>query len=154
MVRLSDLPPDEAQHMREQECEPFATSPFVSGPPLTERRVALITTAGLHLRDQPAWQLGDAGYRVFPGDIDANQLVMGHVSVNFDRTGFQQDVNVVFPIERLRAMQASGEVGSVANFHYSLMGATATPQALEPTAAELAGMLHADAVNAVVLLPV
>lgn len=26
---------------------------------------------------------------------------MSHLSINFDRTGFQQDINVVFPIDRL-----------------------------------------------------
>jgi D-proline reductase (dithiol) PrdB len=154
MVRLADLPPDEAQHLREQPCEPFDTTPFVSGKPLAEQRVAIITTAGLHLKDQPSWQLGDASYRVFSGNLDASELMMGHVSVNFDRTGFQQDVNVVFPLERLRDMADRGRIGSVAGFHYSLMGATATPEALAPTAAELAELLRADQVDAVALFPV
>jgi D-proline reductase (dithiol) PrdB len=154
MVRLADLPPDEAQHMREQSCAPFDSQPFVSGKPLAERRVCLITTAGLHMRDQSAWQSGDADYRVFPGDIDPNELVMGHVSVNFDRTGFQQDVNVVFPIQRLRELAREGEIGSVANFHFSMMGATAQPDVLEPSVRELAGLLRGDGVDAVVLLPV
>ena len=46
---------------------------------------------------------------------------MSHISVNFDRSGFQQDLNVVFPVERLREMAADGEIGSVAD---SFMGAT------------------------------
>lgn len=154
MVRLADMPPDEAQHLREQPCEPFDTTPFVTGKPLSARRVAIVTTAGLHLGDQPTWQLNDASYRVFSGDLDASELMMGHVSVNFDRTGFQQDVNVVFPIERLREMASDGRIGSVAGFHYSLMGATATPEALAPTAAQLAELLHADQVDAVALFPV
>lgn len=154
MVRLADLPPDEAQHLREHPCEPFAQQPFVLGNSLAQRRVCIITTAGLHLRDQPSWQSGDADYRVLPGDVDANQLVMGHVSVNFDRTGFQQDVNVVFPIERLRELHQRGEVGSIANFHYSMMGATATPKALEPSVRKLASLLRDDDVDAVVLFPV
>ncbi len=39
---------------------------------------------------------------------------MSHISVNFDRTGFQQDLNTVFPIDRLRELVADGEVGSMA----------------------------------------
>jgi D-proline reductase (dithiol) PrdB len=42
-----------------------------------------------------AW--GSNDYRVISGDGSASDLVMSHVSVNFDRTGFQQDLNVVFP---------------------------------------------------------
>jgi D-proline reductase (dithiol) PrdB len=78
---------------------------------------------------------------------------MSHVSVNFDRTGFQQDLNVVFPIDRLRELAAEGRVGAVANFHYSFMGATDI-EALEPKATELAGLLKKDQVDAVLLSPV
>jgi D-proline reductase (dithiol) PrdB len=79
---------------------------------------------------------------------------MTHSSVNFDRTGFQQDTNVVFPIDRLREMETAGEIGSVARFHYSVMGAGWLPHEIEPTAKELAGLLKEDAVNAVLLSPV
>ena len=48
MVRLSDLPPEEAAHLLSKACDPFDTRPWVSGPPLSERRVSIITTAGLH----------------------------------------------------------------------------------------------------------
>jgi len=154
MVRLADLSPEEAQHLREHPCEPFSTQPFVQGPPVSERRICVITTAGLHLRDQSAWQGGDADYRVFPGDVDPDELVMGHVSVNFDRSGFQQDVNVVFPMQRLRELQRQGEIGSLADFHYSMMGATATPDALENSVRELAGLLRDDNVDSVLLFPV
>jgi len=43
-------------------------------------------------------------YRVIPGDIAARDLVMTHISTNFDRTGFQQDWNVVFPLDRLKEL--------------------------------------------------
>ena len=78
---------------------------------------------------------------------------MSHVSSNYDRTGFQQDLNVVFPLERLQEMAAAGEIGSVADYHYSFMGAT-EPEELEARTRQLAGLLKADKVDAVVLLPV
>jgi D-proline reductase (dithiol) PrdB len=64
-----------------------------------------------------------------------NDLVMSHVSVNFDRTGFQQDMNVAFPIDRLRELVANGTVGSMAAVHYSFVGAF-PPAAAEPAATE------------------
>jgi D-proline reductase (dithiol) PrdB len=78
---------------------------------------------------------------------------MTHISVNFDRTGFQDDVNVVFPVDRLREMAADSGIGSVAEFHYSFMGAT-DPEQLESSARALAGMMREDKVNAVLLSPV
>lgn len=154
MVRLSDLPDTDARHLREKECPPFDSAPWVTGPSLTERRVAIVTSAGLHRRDDRSFDMRDTGYRVIDGALSANELVMTHSSTNFDRTGFQQDVNVVFPIDRLRELEASGEIGSVARFHYSVMGAGWLPHEIEPTAEELAGLLKEDAVNAVLLSPV
>ena len=35
---------------------------------------------------------------------DMDELTMSHVSTNFDRSGFYQDVNTSFPIDRLREL--------------------------------------------------
>jgi D-proline reductase (dithiol) PrdB len=78
---------------------------------------------------------------------------MSHVSTNFDRTGFQQDLNVILPIDRLREMAGRGEIGSVADFHYSFMGAT-EPEKMELTVRKLASLIKKDNVNAVLLVPV
>jgi D-proline reductase (dithiol) PrdB len=154
MVRLNELPEDERKHLLAKACRPFPTQPWVSGPPLAARRVSLITTAGLHRRgDRPF--LGRTGaYRTIPGNVTGNDLLMSQTSVNFDRTGFQQDVNVVFPIDRLRELANAGVIGSLADVHYSFMGAGIEPEVLEPTAREVAGRLRQDHVDAVVLSPV
>lgn len=154
MVRLSDLPEIDARHLLDKECPPFDSEPWVTGPPLAERRVAIVTSAGLHRRDDRSFDIQDTGYRVIDGRLSGDDLVMTHASVNFDRTGFQQDTNVVFPIDRLRELEAAGEIGSVARFHYSVMGAGWLPHEIEPTVQELAGLLKEDAVNAVLLSPV
>jgi D-proline reductase (dithiol) PrdB len=97
--------------------------------------------------------LGDASYRLIPGDLDMNQVVMSHISTNFDRSGFQQDANVVLPIERLRELAAAGKIGSVADYHYSFMGAT-DPYMMAPTVKHLASLLKKDNVDAILLAPV
>jgi D-proline reductase (dithiol) PrdB len=78
---------------------------------------------------------------------------MSHISANFDRTGFQQDWNVVFPLDRLRELVRAGVVGSLAEYHYSFMGAT-DPRDMEDTARSLAHIMKKDTVNAVLLVPV
>lgn len=157
MVRLADLSEPERNHMldRVKDLKGFDGRPWVAGPALSKRRVAIITTSGIHRDgDRPFGDgASDADYRVIPGDVAAGELVMSHISVNFDRTGFQQDINVVFPIDRLNELAAEGVIGEVADYHYSFMGAP-PPRSLEPKARQLAGMLKKDRVDAVLLTPV
>ena len=95
----------------------------------------------------------DPDYRAIPSTVAADDLLCSHISINFDRTGFQEDWNVVFPLDRLNELAAEGTINSVAATHYSFMGAT-DPVQMEPYARELAGRLKADAVDAVILSPV
>lgn len=154
MVRLADLDEFERAHLEAKACEPFDSQPWAAGPPLRERRVALVTTAGLHRRSDSAFSMVDLSYRVIPGAVDLDDLSMSHSSVHFDRSGFREDANLVFPLDRLRELEAEGAIGSVARFHYSLMGAGWPPHAIEPTARELARFLKEDEVDAVCLVPV
>ncbi|HTN09823.1 MAG TPA: glycine/sarcosine/betaine reductase selenoprotein B family protein [Acetobacteraceae bacterium] len=78
---------------------------------------------------------------------------MSHVSVNFDRSGFQRDLNVVYPIDRQRVLAAEAVIGSVADTHYAVLGAT-DPAAMQITADQLMGQLQQDRVDAVLLVPV
>ncbi len=154
MARLDKMTEAERRHLEELQCPTFESQAWVEGPLLSERRVAIISTAGLHTRGDRPFTL-DPGdyYRVIPGDIKANDLVTTHVSTNFDHTGFQQDWNVVFPIDRLRELAEEGIIGSVAGFHYSFMGAH-DPMQMEKDARSLAGLLKKDGVDALLLLPV
>lgn len=158
MVRLADLPGAERDgHLKRVETLPrFSDRPWVRGPALAQRRVAIVTTAGLHARADRHFDSAGAGidYRVIPGDVAPVDLVMSHLSVNFDRSGFQSDWNVVFPIDRLKELLREGIIGAIASFHYSFMGAIANVTRYEPKARELAALLKADRVDAVVLSPV
>ncbi len=157
MVRLADLPEWEREHMldKTREISGFEGRPWKKPLPLKRLRIALVTTAGLHRRgDRPFGPSATAlDYRVIPGDTPASELVMSHQSVNFDRSGFQEDHNVVFPIDRLRELAAEGAIKAAADFHYAFMGA-APIKKLAPKAKELAGLLKKDKVDAVLLCPV
>lgn len=152
MVRMTDLNPEMAEFLRE------FTSPDVPGSPWTEpappsmRRVSLVSSAGLRLRGDQAFSEGSADYRSIPVE-GAADVVQDHVSVSHDRTGFQEDINVVFPLPRLLEIADEGAIGSVAKTHYSFMGAT-DPLAMESAARRLAGRMKAEGVNTVILAPV
>ena len=153
MVRLADLDELERSHLGTIPCPDFETRPWVSGPAMAARRVAMVSTAALQHRDDRPLLAGAGDYRVIANDAPDGDLVMAHISTNFDRSGFEQDLNVVLPRDRLREMAAAGEIGSVGKYHYAFMGST-DPGGMETAAREMAGHLKADGVDTVFLLPV
>src|SRR5438128_1342769 len=121
MARLKELDEASQAFLLKMECPIFNSHSWVTGPPLKDRRVAIVTTAGLHRRTDKPFLLATnpdqskpVDYRVIPADTKAKELLMSHTSTNFDRSGFQQDSNLVFPIDRLRELASSGSIGSVA----------------------------------------
>lgn len=153
MVRLADIPENLRARLEALDCTSHESHPWVTGEPLNKRRVALVSTAGLQQRGDRPFAFGAIDYRIIPGDTPAHQIVMSHPSTNYDRSGFQQDINVALPLDRLRELAADGVIGSVADYHYSFMGAT-DPEQMAPTIAHLAPLLKKDQVDAVLLAPV
>jgi D-proline reductase (dithiol) PrdB len=154
MVRMADLPEAEREMLMKFDCPSFETQPWVSGPPLNRRRVAIVTTAGLHGRNDHPFQMKQSDfYRIIPGDTNSNDLVMSHMATSFDRSGYQRDWNVVFPLDRLRELADEGIIGSVADYHYSF-GTPLSVSESEIAAKEIAGLCKKDNVNAILLFPV
>lgn len=153
MVRLIDIPEPRRSYLASLECPEFPATPWVTGPDPEKVRISIVSTAGLHLEDDDPFGMGSDDFRVIPGGPGGSEIVMSHVSPNFDRTGFNEDVNVIFPVDRLNDMVKSGAIGSVGKYHYSFMGAT-DPRSMEPNARKVASLLKEDAVNAVLLVPV
>lgn len=127
--------------------------------PLAQCRVTLITTAGLHLKGEKpfssAFLSSDCSYRVLPRSARFSDMSISHTSGDFDRSGIEQDLNVVFPIDRLEELVAAGKLGSVAEHHYSFMGSLPrTGDLRKNTAPTVAGLAAKDAVDIVLLTPV
>ena len=103
-------------------------------------------------RGDPAFSMDSIDYRIIDSQ-DERDLVMSHVSVNFDRTGFAWDCNVVFSIDRLREKVSAKEIGELSRYHYSFMGAI-SPEKLRPAAEQLSKNLLAEKIDAVILVPI
>src|SRR5215471_784908 len=121
--------------------------------PLSESRLALVTTAGIHLRGDEPFVGGDQSFRVIPADTPRSDIVQSHASIGFDRTAFQRDINVVFPVDRAREFVARGEMGSLSREYFSFMGAQRPPydRLLQETGPEVATRLRADRVDVIFL---
>ncbi len=153
MARLDDIPEPTRSHVTALEVAPFDTRPFVAGPALAQRRVAVVSSAALYRRGDAPILPGSAEYRALPASLPAGDILMSHVSINFDRSGWQRDINTIYPLERLRELAAEGVIGALADTHYSVMGST-DPRAMADSADAMAAQMRAEGVDAVLLSPV
>ncbi|HET7882002.1 MAG TPA: glycine/sarcosine/betaine reductase selenoprotein B family protein [Acetobacteraceae bacterium] len=153
MARLEDIPQPTRDAVANAPCPSFDRAPFVSGPPLAERRVAIVSSAALIRRGDRPFPFGSAEVRFLPADAPLEDLLIGHVSINFDRSGYQRDINTVYPIERLRELAGAGLIGDVAPTHYTVMGST-EPSMMEASAEQISGQLRQERIDAVLLSPV
>jgi D-proline reductase (dithiol) PrdB len=128
--------------------------PFVKPKESLDRsRLALVTTGGVHLPDQPRFDIddpaGDCSYREIP--MAANDLTWTHA---YYRPDEGSDLDAVFPLQTLRRLVRDGVVGDLSARHFSFMGAIHDPTPLvESTAPEVAGKLVEDQVDVVLLTP-
>jgi len=153
MARPEDIPQPTRDAVVNLPCPAFDTTPFVAGPPLSQRRIAILSSAALIRRGDAPFAIGSGETRFIPADIAPNDLLLSHVSINFDRAGWQRDINVVFPIDRLRDLAAGGEIGGVAETHYTVMGST-DPAAMEEAVNQIEGQLRQERIDSVLLSPV
>ena len=125
--------------------------------PLSEATLAIVTTAGLHLRSDPPFRHvapPDHTYRVIPSDANSADVLQSHTSIGFDRTAIYRDLNVTLPLDRVRELVAAGEVGALAPRVYSFLGAQRDPRrTIEESAPEVARRLIDDGADAVLLTP-
>jgi len=138
--------------------------PWASVPkPLSESKVALLTTAGISMRDDEPFDMeferqnpmrGDSSFRKLRSDATASDIAANHLHID---TGYiERDLNVALPLARLDELVAEGVVGSSAATHYSIMGfqGNDTSQLVEESAPKIADALRNEEVDLFLLAPV
>lgn len=143
--------------------QPPAESAWTPLPaPLSECRVALLSTAGISLhsdrpfdqegeRADPWW--GDPGWRVLPRDVTETDVRFSHFHV--DHTPAEEDLDVVLPLRQLHELVEAGVVGAVGPRHISTMGYILdATELVQTTAPEIAAALVDDEIDLVLLVPV
>jgi len=126
--------------------------------PLAECRLALVTTAGVHHRDQEPFDMndpdGDPTFRELDGERPETQWMITHDY--YDHKDADKDLNIVFPLARLKEFQEDGLIGEIARYHYSFMGhidGGHLPRLIEESGPEVARRLKDAAVDVVLLTP-
>lgn len=126
--------------------------------PLNESIVALVTTAGVHLRSQKPFDMldkeGDPSYMEIPSATPRPEYMITHDY--YDHTDADRDLNIVFPIDRLREMEKSGAIKGLARNNYSFMGhidGRHIDTLIRKTAPEVARLLKREGVDVALLTP-
>jgi len=129
--------------------------------PVSEATVALVTSAGISLKKNPPFDMerekreatwGDRSFRVIPkgsteSDIDANHL---HINTSY----ILQDMNVIFPLARMRELEAEGVIGRFAPSAYSFYGFQwKSTEFLTQAIAPMSVKMREEGVDAVLLTP-
>ena len=124
--------------------------------PLAESRLTFVSTAGVQpkgtLPFDVAHPVGDYSFRripaiATPADLEIHQL-------KYPTAGANRDLNVIFPIERLRELAAEGTIGGLTPSFFSFIGYNMDPERLERTLAEeIAAAVAADGAEAALLAP-
>ena len=153
MARIEDIPQATREVVLALACPELPGQPWVKPKPLAQCRVAVLTSAALHRTTEMPFAAGTAEFRELPADLPASEIRMSHISINYDRPGFQRDINVAYPIDRLKELAAEGVIGSVAPTHYSVMGST-DPATMAASADGITARLKQEGVDAVILAPV
>ncbi len=156
LTRFPGLLRRSAEKVEKIEVGPTPWTPFTKD--LSGARVALVTTAGVHLATQPPFDMedpdGDPSFRELPSDTPKKDYRITHDY--YDHTDAEKDINIVFPVDRLSEMAEAGAIGSLAPVNFGFMGhilGRHVKTLVEKTAPEVAGMLRAEAVDAVLLTP-
>ena len=129
--------------------------------PLSECKVTLLSSGGIAMKDDqpfdqegerqnPWW--GDPSYRIIPNTASAKNIEIYHLHINpaFAR----RDINCLLPIQRLNELEEVGEIGSIAESHFSIMGYLLKPEEmLETSVPAIIQQLKDEQVDVVILVP-
>jgi D-proline reductase (dithiol) PrdB len=88
--------------------------------PLAKCRVALIGSGGILYRNQPRFRSEDTSYRQIPKQARREDLSIWHFG--YPTADAMRDPNCIFPLERLRELEAEGVIGELAEIAFSFMG--------------------------------
>ncbi|MGC9325470.1 MAG: glycine/sarcosine/betaine reductase selenoprotein B family protein [Desulfomonilia bacterium] len=120
--------------------------------------VALVTTAGVHLKSQRPFNMddpnGDPTFRELGSDVSQDQVMITHDY--YDHTDADADMNIVFPVTRLTELAREGFINKVCEVNFSFMGHIDGPHIytlMNVSAPEIALRLKEAGADCVLLTP-
>lgn len=124
--------------------------------PIAECKICFVSTSGVQPKSSMPFDtvhpVGDYSLRSFSSQIDVNDLEIHQIK--YPTHGANKDVNVIYPIERLRELEKEDRIGSLTENVFSFIGYNMDPPRLEQTLAEdLADAIEAEAPDVLLAAP-
>ena len=127
-------------------CVPF--TPFKGK--LEDATVCLVSTAAVRGKDDTPFVVdGDTSWRVVSGDAEAKDL--RYDDTHYDHACVDQDLNCVFPIDRLRELHVEKRILGLTSRHFSLGFSQALRDLREKTVPALVREIDRERPGAVLL---
>ena len=127
-------------------CVPY--TPFAGK--LEEAMVCLVSTAGVREKKDAPFQVeGDASYRVISGEAAGSDLTFD--DAHYDHACADQDINCIFPIDRMRELTHEKRIGGLTEQHFSLGFSMALRDLREKTLPQLVREIDRTRPSAVLL---
>jgi len=130
-------------------------APYKGRP--SEQTFALVTSGGLYLktRQSPFDTVsihGDPSFRAIPKTVTQQDLGIAHA--HYDHSLAEQDINVIFPIQRFIELEKEGIIGKVVDTHYSFSYVNDVATLVTETVPEVISRIEAEGVDILFLVPV
>ena len=130
-------------------------TPFNGQP--AGKTIALITSGGFYLKNsQLAFDTdsihGDPSFREIPRNVSPEDIGIAHA--HYDHSLAEQDINIVFPLQRFIEMEEEGIIGKLAEIHYSFSYVNDAVTLVTKTAPEVVSRLNSAGVDTLFLFPV
>jgi D-proline reductase (dithiol) PrdB len=120
--------------------------------PIAQAKLAVMTSGGILYGDQPRFHREDATYRIIPKNATQDELSVWHFG--YRTADAEADHNCVFPLARLRELEAEGVIGELADPAYSFMGGVYSARKIrDELAPRIADELKRAHVEAFYLVP-
>jgi D-proline reductase (dithiol) PrdB len=123
----------------------------------SDQTFALVTSGGLYLKDsQPPFDTesihGDVSFREIPKTVRQQDLGIAHA--HYDHSLAEQDINTIFPIQRLVELENEGIIGKLADTHYSFSYVNDVVSLVTETVPQFLSRIKAAKIDVLVLVPV
>ena len=124
--------------------------------PISESKVCFVSTAGVQPKSTLPFDtvhpIGDYSFRSVPSNTPTDELEIHQIK--YPTFGANEDVNVIFPIDRMRELRNEEKVGALTENFFSFIGYNMDPERLERTLAEdLADAIEAEKPDVLLAAP-
>ena len=118
---------------------------------------ALVTTGGLYIKEsQPPYDTvsihGDTSFRELPKTVRQKDLGIAHP--HYDHRLAEQDINIIFPLQRFIELEKEKIIGRLAETNYSFGYVNDAVTLVKKTVPDLISRIKAQAIDVLFLVPV